>query len=77
MPDEELLTIQPVQLAQPVAEIVSRPGVRVNYASCGEEIINEREIITDGQSFCYSCAYGGYYVSAIILPVPQMAYCDW
>lgn len=70
MPDEELLTIQPVQLAQPVAAIVSRPGVRVNCASCGEEIINEREVIADGQALCRSCAHGGYYASTILLPAP-------
>jgi formylmethanofuran dehydrogenase subunit E len=74
MPDEELLTIQPVQLTQSVAEIVSRPGVRVNCAGCGEEIINEREIMLDGQPFCRSCAQGGYYASTILLPESQPAY---
>lgn len=44
MPDGELLTIEPVTLTTPIAEIVSRPGVRVNCAHCGEEIINEREV---------------------------------
>ena len=72
MPDEALLTVEPVQLLQPIRQIVSRPGVRVNCAGCGEEIINEREIVTDGQPFCHACAQGGYYASTILLP--QMAY---
>jgi len=74
MSDEELLTVEPVQLVQPIRQIVSRPGVRVNCTGCGEEIINEREIMLDGQPFCYTCARSGYYASAILLPLPEMAY---
>jgi formylmethanofuran dehydrogenase subunit E len=76
MPDEELVTIEAVQLVKPIRQIVSRPGVRVNCAGCGEEIINEREIVTDGQPFCYTCAQGGYYASTILLPIPQRVYQD-
>lgn len=45
MPDAELLTLWPVRLTTAVKEIVSRAGVRTNCTVCGEEIINEREII--------------------------------
>lgn len=61
MPDEELLTVQPVALTTPVAQIVSRPIVRANCDRCGEEIINEREIVGGGQTLCRSCAQPGYY----------------
>ena len=44
MPDDELLHIRPVHLAVPVGDIVSRAGVRVSCAQCGEEIINGREV---------------------------------
>lgn len=74
MPDAALLTIEPVQLLRPIHQIVSRPGVRVNCAGCGEEIMNERETIVDGQPFCVACARGGYYASAILLPEPQPAF---
>ena len=74
MPDEELLTVEPVQLLQPIHQIVSRPGVRVNCVGCGEEIINEREVIVGGQPFCATCARGGYYASAVLLPELQPAY---
>lgn len=63
MPDEELLNFQTVSLRVPVSQIVSRAGVRVNCAHCGEEIINEREIISNGQTLCRACAYVGYYQS--------------
>lgn len=61
MPDSELLTIQPVHLTMPIEEIVSRAGVRVNCAICGEEIINEREVVRDGQVICQGCAGSAYY----------------
>lgn len=64
MPDDELLTIQPVILTPSAATIVSRPGVRVNCARCGEEIINERELLIDGEVVCRTCAGQGYYTVA-------------
>lgn len=61
MPGEALFSISPVTLAVPVARIVSRPGVRVNCCACGEEIINEREIVYQGQVYCRACLGQGYY----------------
>lgn len=61
MPLEELITIEAVQLARPVSEIVSRPGYRVDCSRCGEEIINEREVQIDGEVLCQICAGQGYY----------------
>lgn len=61
IPANELITIEEVQLLQPVAEIVSRPGYRVDCAQCGEEIINEREVQIDGQILCRICGGHGYY----------------
>ena len=63
MPDDELLNIQPVCMTTPIHEIISRAGVRVNCESCGEEIINEREVILHGRLLCRACGWGGYYVS--------------
>ena len=65
MPDEELLTVEAVHLNRPIAEIVSRPGVRVHCASCGEEIINEREVLVDDRPYCRHCAHGSYYQVAM------------
>ncbi len=62
MPDDELLTVQPVVLKQPVAAIVSRPGVRTQCNRCGEEIINEREVRRYGEVLCKTCAGEGYYL---------------
>jgi formylmethanofuran dehydrogenase subunit E len=61
MPDEQLLTVTEVQLVKPLEQILSRPGVRVECTSCGEEIMNEREMIVDGQPLCRACAGVSYY----------------
>ncbi len=61
MPDEELLTIQPVQLTQSIGQMVSRPGVRVNCTVCGEEILNEREVWQGAAAVCQACAGLSYY----------------
>lgn len=61
MPDNELFSISPVTLTPSIEQIISRPGVRVNCSVCGEEIINEREIIYQGSIICRSCLGHGYY----------------
>ncbi len=61
MPARELLTLEPVELVPPVEAIVSRPVVRTACDRCGEEIINEREVIRSGSTLCRSCAGAGYY----------------
>jgi formylmethanofuran dehydrogenase subunit E len=61
MPDAELLTIRPVRLATPVGDIISRAGVRASCERCGEEIINEREVVSGGRLLCRGCAGAAYY----------------
>lgn len=63
MPDEEMLVVEAVVLNIPIHEIISHSGIRVNCSHCGEEIINEREVIVDGRACCRPCAEGGYYQS--------------
>jgi len=67
MPDAELLTLQPVRLSVPVAQIVSRAVVRVNCAGCGEEIINEREVMREERPYCPACAGPAYYAPEALL----------
>jgi formylmethanofuran dehydrogenase subunit E len=63
MPEEALLTLQPVRLTTPVEVIISQPGLRAACTACGEEIINEREVQRQGQVYCRACAGSAYYVS--------------
>jgi formylmethanofuran dehydrogenase subunit E len=73
MPDEEMLTITEVQLATPIEAIVSRPGVRVNCDLCGEEIMNEREVIRAGLNLCRGCAGNPYYQLPVSIPLFERA----
>lgn len=61
MPDHEMFALQTVKLNTPVDAIVSRPGVRAICSRCGEEIMNEREVMVGGITLCRPCADGGYY----------------
>lgn len=61
MPAEEMFTFTPVRVNCSIEAILSRPGVRVCCASCGEEVMNERTIRLDGAEVCFACAHGRYY----------------
>lgn len=56
MPTEELLCAHPVELMVSMSVIISRHGVRVTCATCGEEIINQREALCGSQILCRACA---------------------
>lgn len=64
LPDEVMFRWQPVELSEPLDVIISRPGVRVCCAVCGEEILNEREVLVDGVALCPSCSGHAYYTPA-------------
>ncbi len=57
---EELLIATPVALTLSLDKLVSRAGYRVTCTRCGEEVINEREVVRDGVVLCRPCAAGGY-----------------
>jgi formylmethanofuran dehydrogenase subunit E len=61
MPDEALFSFVPVVLSVPVADLISRAGVRTNCVVCGEEILNEREIVVNGRTYCQACWGHSYY----------------
>jgi formylmethanofuran dehydrogenase subunit E len=61
MPDEELFNFQWVELQTPAEQIISHQNARAICSKCGEEIINEREVVVDGKVLCQTCAFGGYY----------------
>jgi formylmethanofuran dehydrogenase subunit E len=61
IPDDELLTLREVRLELSLTEILSRDGHRVNCVRCGEEIINEREVMLEGETWCRSCVGERYY----------------
>ncbi len=61
MPEAELLAVQEVTLAVSLEKLLSKTGYRVNCELCGEEIINERELVRAGVTMCRPCAGEQYY----------------
>lgn len=61
MPLTDLLIAQPVSMTVDLKAIISRNGLRTTCDHCGEEIINAREVIRDGQTLCRTCGGEGYY----------------
>jgi formylmethanofuran dehydrogenase subunit E len=63
MPDDQLLTVQRVTLTVSLEKLLSKPGRRVTCAACGEEILNEREVVHGERILCRACAGEGYYLA--------------
>lgn len=61
LPDDLLFDWRWVELTVPVAQIVGQAGKRVSCESCGEEIINQREVTREGIVLCKSCAGKSYF----------------
>lgn len=61
IPDELLFHWQSVELTVRVKQIIGQAGKRVACEICGEEIINQREIIHEGMILCKPCAGVSYF----------------
>lgn len=62
MPADILFSATWVTLSPSADVIMSRPDVRTECSACGEEIINEREVVIEDKVFCQSCCGNSYYV---------------
>lgn len=61
MPPEELFTVQQVELSTPLAQTISRAGVKAVCEGCGEEVINGREVSRGNATLCRACAGDQYF----------------
>ncbi len=61
IPDEFLFCWQRVELTVPIKQIVGQAGKRASCEICGEEIINQREVMHEGTTLCKSCAGYSYF----------------
>lgn len=73
LPDEQILVIEPVRLAVSMEAIISQPGLRADCTICGEEIINDRQVIVDGKAVCQTCAGESYFIPANQAVAPEKA----
>ncbi|MBW8012617.1 MAG: formylmethanofuran dehydrogenase [Chloroflexi bacterium] len=62
---EDLFVWKNVQLTTSLETLISYPGKRANCAMCGEEIINQREVIQDKLVLCKTCTGVSYYVEEL------------
>jgi formylmethanofuran dehydrogenase subunit E len=58
----DLVQAEPVELTPSLAAPISRPGLHRPCDRCGEEIMNEREVVIGGSIVCRGCAGERYYV---------------
>ena len=61
MPAEALLSVQTVRLNVSAKQLIGRAGRRAICEACGEEIMNEREVVQTGMVLCKGCAGQSYY----------------
>lgn len=61
IPNEELFIQREVTLTLDLGAIVGKPGTRTTCFACGEEVLNQREVVENGQPMCRSCAGEGYW----------------
>ncbi len=71
MPDDELMSVEPVEVALSQFDLPGHPLRRVFCSRCGEDINDAREVIRNGETLCRACANGAYY-SAAAEPAPAM-----
>lgn len=65
LPAHLLFSVQEVALKTPIAQIISRPGLKVVCEACGEEILNGRQVVHEGSTLCRACAGASYYRLAV------------
>ena len=62
MPDQELFSVQRVQIKLPELDRPGPPARRVRCEACGEGVNDGREIVLGGRILCRPCASGACYL---------------
>ncbi|MGB8261522.1 MAG: FmdE family protein [Terracidiphilus sp.] len=60
---EELFSAVEVAMRLDIGALVGKPGVRAICCRCGEEILNLREVVREGETFCRGCAGESYWMA--------------
>jgi formylmethanofuran dehydrogenase subunit E len=61
MSNTDLMTVTRVRLSISLEKLLSKPGFRVMCDTCGEEVLNQREVVLEGAILCRACAGQSYY----------------
>jgi formylmethanofuran dehydrogenase subunit E len=65
--DEVLFRWQKVKVDIPLQDLPGKPRNMVYCESCGEQVLDGREVIEGDRTLCRACAQGTYYLSAAVL----------
>ncbi len=60
-PDEELFRTELVTVNLKPEDLPGKPSRKVSCATCGEFVMDHRDLLIDGKIFCKACAQGAYY----------------
>ncbi len=69
LPEEDLLGIREVAVALEPCDLPGPPVRCAVCAACGEQVLDNRDIVIDGQSYCWPCANGQTYYRTMETPV--------
>lgn len=61
IPDEDLFNVEYVHVDYRPEDLPGKPLDAMTCPSCGEEVIDGRQVSHDGKMICKACAYGSYY----------------
>lgn len=73
MPDEDLLDFKWVTMRVNIPALIGQAGARANCDSCGEEILNQREVLWESKILCRACAGQAYYAKAESAPTSRLS----
>lgn len=62
IPDEEMFQVQNVTVFYELTDLPGKPLDSMICPICGEEVIDGRQVLRNGQEICKSCDEGDYYV---------------
>lgn len=60
-PLEEIFGSREVSLNFDLKALIGQPGARAACSNCGEEILNQRQLLREGRVLCLSCAGRSYW----------------
>lgn len=61
IPDEELFTVQWVDIDIKPEDVPGKPTVKAECEECGEMVMDNRHVSKNGRNLCKHCAGHGYY----------------
>ena len=61
MPQEELFTVDEVNITIPEEDMPGRPLKRIQCEECGDWVQDCRDVEKNGKNLCRGCANGKYY----------------